>query len=146
MKPIAIRYEYILAAGVLVLFSALAPAGSEEKSKLVAEKYTCKDETITVDPAQAHGVDDHHKAIFLCEDHKVKWVGNGHRFTVTFVDSPFKDGTKTFSNSDAKPDVTSGPAAYPPDLMVYKYSITIDGGTSFDPHVVSGGGIPITLK
>jgi hypothetical protein len=92
-------------------------------------------EKIKVDPGNNYGVD--HKAVYVCygPGETLEWDNPSHAtFTVHFPgDCPFSS-CADISDSNARPI-----KQLPPDLTVYKYTITVNGVTSPDPHVVGGG-------
>lgn len=89
---------------------------------------------IIVDPTKDQGVD--HKAVYVCDGDTLEW-DNPHSatFTVSFPsgDCPF-NSCADITDSNPRPFKT-----LPAGLTVYKYTITVNG-TSYDPHVVGGGG------
>lgn len=89
---------------------------------------------IKVDPTNNYGVD--HKAVYVCDGDTLEWDNQSHAtFTVHFPgDCPF---TSCADISDSNPRQIK---QLPTDLTVYKYTITVNGVTSPDPHVVGGGG------
>jgi hypothetical protein len=93
-------------------------------------------EKIKVDPGNNYGVD--HKAVYVCYGYgeTLKWDNPSQAtFTVHFPgDCPFSS-CADISDSNARPI-----KQLPADLTVYKYTITVNGVTSPDPHVVGGGG------
>jgi hypothetical protein len=128
---------------VLVLLLGLGASGfNQMASSEKAVKYTCKNETIKVDPQK--GVD--RKAIYLCDGYTVTWIpkpnANVHKFQIVFQDSPFVGGAKKFDDT-----TTTWPTMDKfTDLDVFKYTITVNDGPPFDPHVVGGGGIVLDSK
>ncbi len=91
---------------------------------------------ITVDPT--NGVSTHHQAVYICAGDTVKWDAKpGVTFKVHFPGScPFNPCPDiTDAHPTGKVVMT---AAYPTDLTLYKYTITVNG-SPFDPHVVGGG-------
>jgi hypothetical protein len=120
----------------LVLLFTLGTGGCTGKlAKTTAVKIPCVTK-IKVDPS--NGVDTHHKAVYFCSGDTVKWDANpGVTFTVHFPGAcPFNPCPDI---TDAQPTATVvTPPAYPIDLTVYKYTITVNG-QMFDPHVVGGG-------
>jgi hypothetical protein len=89
---------------------------------------------IKVDPTNNFGVD--HKAVYVCDGDTLQWDNPSHAtFTVHFPgDCPFSS-CADISDTNARPI-----KQLPTDLTVYKYTITVNGVTSPDPHVVGGGG------
>lgn len=124
-------------ASLLVLLSilTLGTGGCSERSpKLISKKIDCVTK-ITVDPTS--GVDTHQKAVYVCGGDTVKWdAHHGVTFTVHFPGAcPFNPCPDI---TEAQP--TAIVATQTADLTVYKYTITVNNGSPFDPHVVGGGG------
>ena len=93
------------------------------------------------------GVSNPHQAIYVCEDtgyDQVTWtippLSGVKSFTVTFPPGhcPFNP-CPDFTEKNPTGTVASA-LLLPPNLTVYKYKITVNGGPPIDPHVVAGGG------
>jgi len=127
---------------VLVLTCVLAAGcGEIQKKPPTGQKqhiFDCGDQTVGVVPNDGTNP----KAVYLCDGDKLSWVPNGHQFVVTFKKSPFVDGQLVFQNNPQNPNalVQSSAAQYTGSLVVYHYTITIDGKPVDDPQVVGGGG------
>jgi len=90
-------------------------------------------EKIKVDPGNNYGVD--HKAVYVCYGQTLAWDNPSNAtFKVHFPDDCPFTSCADISDSNARPI-----KQLPPDLTVYKYTITVNGVTSPDPHVVGGG-------
>ena len=122
----------------LVLLFTLGSGGCTAKLPKIKTSVTINCVTnITVDPST--GVDSHKKAAYVCSGDTVKWDAKpGVTFTVDFPGAcPFNSCRGI---TDAQPKATVlPPSAYPTDLTVFKYTITVNG-QMFDPHVIGGGG------
>jgi hypothetical protein len=120
----------------LLLLLALGTGGCNMKPKKGTQvRLACGAKHITVDPGT--GVDQQHMAVYVCENDPVTWEAppSVTTFTVHFPGAcPF---TSCADISDSHPRIT---AKQPADLTVYKYTITVNNGPPFDPHVVGGGG------
>lgn len=121
----------------LLLLLTLGNSGCEQFQKREPKtvKIGCGHKDITVDIG--NGVDLHHLAVYVCPGHTVTWnAPAGVTFTVKFPNGcPFSSCPAIDNNNP-----TSQPALNPApvDLMVDKYTITVNG-KPFDPHVVGGG-------
>ena len=100
--------------------------------------YDCADQTVGIVPEDGTNP----KAVYLCDGNTLTWIPNGHQFVVTFKKSPFVDGKTVFQNDPQNPNapVTSSAGIYLGGLVVYHYTMTIDGKSVDDPQVVGGGG------
>jgi hypothetical protein len=122
----------------LLLLIGLGSSGCEklEHKTYGTGQIHCGAKKITVDPG--NGVDKHHQAVYVCGGDTVTWFAppSVTSFTVHFV-----PGNCPFNPC---PDISDGnprtATAQPDDLTVYKYTITVNNGPPFDPHVVGGGG------
>src|SRR5215470_6899741 len=85
---------------------------------------------IKVDPTNSNGVD--HKAVYVCNGDTLEWDNpQNAQFTVHFPgDCPF------VSCADITDSNPRSIKPLPADLTVYKYTITVNGVASPDPHVV----------
>lgn len=120
----------------LVLVIMLATVGCSQKLQHKSSVTIDCIKKITVDPNT--GVVTHHKAAYVCGGDTVKWDAQaGVHFTVHFPGAcPFNPCPDI---TDAQPTAVVAIQPPPDDLTVYKYTITVNA-TSFDPHVVGGGG------
>lgn len=100
--------------------------------------FDCADQTVGVVPGDGTSP----KAVYLCDGNTLTWIPNRHTFKVTFKKSPFVDGQTVFQNDPQNPNapVTSKAGLYTGVLVVYHYTMTIDGNPVDDPQVVGGGG------
>jgi hypothetical protein len=77
--------------------------------------------------------------IVLCPGEKVTWHLLNHQLVITFNKNgdPF-NGTAIAGNGDAPTGVGASPVAGYTER--YDYSVSVDGGTPFDPHIIVLGG------
>lgn len=122
-----------LSAIVLLLALTITACKSVAPQRAGTKNVPCT-KKIKVDPKNNYGVD--HKAVYVCDGDTLEWDNpSGATFTVHFSgDCPF-NSCADISDSNARPI-----KPLPPDLTVYKYTITVNNVTSPDPHVVGGGG------
>jgi hypothetical protein len=75
------------------------------------------------------------KAVYVCPGETFTWKApKNHKFSVVFSEgSPFTGSTY---DQDSPTAITQGQY---PELVVYKYSITVDSNPRVDPQVVAGG-------
>ena len=133
----AIRITLVLVC-VLIASCEKQPAAVGGRQAQKQHIFDCGNQTVGVLPGDGTSP----KAVYLCDGDTLTWVPNGHQFVATFKKSPFVDGTLVFQNDPQNPNasVTSKPALYTGALVVYHYTITIDGKPVDDPQVVGGGG------
>jgi len=146
MKEVHMYYSSSLRYGTIVPFilglffvfggcggrNSVAPSGNGQES------FACANQTVGIVPVAGTSPKD----IYVCTGSTLTWIPNGHNFTVTFPQQyPFQGSPKTFTNDRQKPNdpVTSPPAIYSGSLIVYHYTMTIDGAAVADPQVVGGG-------
>lgn len=137
-------------ASMMALFLILASGCNlgSQKPALLTKCQGNGAQTFVVDPHAKHGVNP--PDVYVCEGDTVEWKdnGGGHHFTVDFEnnESPFSDGQTHFDNTNGNPKSKgaikiTGQGQNPGiPVAVFKFTIVIDGGTRFDPHVVVGGG------
>jgi hypothetical protein len=134
------RYSTVVPL-ILVLFLALLVPGCHNKLQPFVngqDSFACSDQTVAIVPVDGTNP----KAVYLCQNSKLTWVPNGHTFTITFPQKyPFQGAALTFANDpqNLNNPVTSPPAIYSGSLVVYTYTMTIDGKQVTDPQVVGGG-------
>lgn len=142
MQFISLGSAYMMRLVVVLSLGLGASVWDEMASSEAAVSYTCKNEIIKVDPQK--GVD--RKAIYLCDGYTVTWEPKAnagvHKFQIVFQDSPFVGGATQFDDTTTKWPTMDQFA----DLSVFKYTITVNDGAPFDPHVVGGGGIVMNPK
>lgn len=114
----------------------LGPSGRGQDKKYTAVSIKCEDQKITVTNS---GVDLPHFVVYVCENYIIEWDNPNHlKFKVHFLSkcpfSPCQDVT------DSNPRKIS---KQPEGIGWYPYFIVV-GDEKFDPHVIGGGGIPIT--
>ena len=128
------------ASGTLMLI-AVCGCGDQTAGPAGAKKvktFSCgTKQKITVDPNKKNGVD--HQAIYVCENDTVVWdKGTGvNSFVVHFIDCPLASGCATDITDNTPQTVLP---SLPPEITVYKYTLSINGQQVSDPHVVGGGG------
>ena len=112
---------------------AVPPPGPAGKPRHTHSQPVNCDQTITVDP---HNFGAYPPQVYICIDDTVTFDPNGHTFKAEFkTGTPFQGGQTVFDN-----DHLTGTVKHHYDqLEIYKYTITIDKTTVFDPQVVGGG-------
>ena len=117
---------------VSLILSVSHTGGQNNKSKAKSVRVPCT-RSINVDPG--NGADP--ETASVCTGDVVKWVGQGHKFKVTFKEKcPFEDCTAPID--DQHPNSSKVKEIL--DLTVFKYTINVDGKKDFDPFIVGGGG------
>jgi hypothetical protein len=127
-----------LSAMALLLALATTGCGNGGTPKGVTPHNTVNlscTKSIKVDPGDKYGVDQHQRAVYICNGDTLKWDNpSSATFTVHFPDDcPFSPCPDI---SDSQPRTIK---PLPTDLTVYKYVITVNSVTRPDPHVVGGG-------
>lgn len=133
MTSTQVRYVGAVGFALMLLFAFGASGWQKKSSHKERVIFTCKDETVTIDPTDGTSP----KAIYLCAGKTLTWNANGHQFKVKFrKNSPFVGGKKLFDNNNP----TSPPVIGTVALTVYEYDVNVDGKDVDDPQVIGGGG------
>jgi hypothetical protein len=139
------RRSLCLSASLFTLIAlcilASAGCGGQQKPMAGGAKHTKKsvDCATEVDTDATSGVIANHESVYVCEGDTVTWK-LGKNVTTFKVQLPTPcPFTSCSPITDTNPSATV--TAQPTDhIVVYKYSISVNGGASRDPHVVGGGG------
>lgn len=119
---------------VSLILSVSHTGGQNKKSQAKSARVPC---TRSINVNARNGADPERAPV--CTGDVVKWVGQGHKFKVTFKEKcPFEDCTAPID--DQHPN--SSKVKEISDPTEFKYTINVDGKKDFDPYIV-GGGVPI---
>jgi hypothetical protein len=101
-----------------------------------AKTYTCKDRPIKIDKIYTgKGVDK--DPVVACIGVYVSWKGK-HGWKVSFTTSPFTSGTTDIDDTTTPDKLVIKDIGA--DDVGFKYSVTLDDGTKYDPQIIVMGG------
>ena len=141
-----------LASLVAILcFSNLAVTGCGIKKGAGAAPATTHTKSVdcvnTINVSPTTGVIGIHTAVYVCDGDTLTWTADpANTFIINFPNecplTPATDCTNLKSQILSNQSVASSKIDAQPTnhIQLYKYSITVNNGKPFDPHVVGGGG------